>query len=84
METKKLLLKSSNKLDEEGWVYLTPPVHGVLDHAWELIEANESKGLVVFTESSLEFNNTILRLIRIAQSLKGNQIDNLTDCMNRL
>ena len=84
METKNLLLTSFNKLDEEGWVYLIPPVHGVLDHARQLIEANECKGFGIFTESNLEFNNKILQLKRIAQRLKGNQIYNLTDCMNRL
>ena len=63
---------------------LTPTVHGIIEHAPELIEANESKGLGDYTESSLECNNKILRLIRIAQSRKCNQVDNLTDCINRL
>ena len=63
---------------------LTPTVHGIIEHAPELIEANESKWLGDYTESSLECNNKILRLIRIAQSRKCNQVDNLTDCINRL
>ena len=55
-------------MDGEPWIYLTWTVHGVLEHVQELIEANESKGLGEYTESSLECNNKILRLIRIAQS----------------
>ena len=82
--TKELLLTSFNELDGESWIYLTPTVHGILEHSPELIEANGSKGLGDFTESSLECNNKILRLIRIAQSRKCNQVDNLSDCINRL
>ena len=56
----------------------------VLEHVPELIEANESKGLGEYTESSLECNNKISRLIRLVQSHKCNQIYNLTDFINRL
>ena len=61
-----------------------PTVQGVLEHAWELVEANEEKGLMAYTESSLGCNNKILRLIRVALSRKTNQMENLTDCLNRL
>ena len=84
IETNKLLLTSFNKLDGEPWIYLTRAVHGILEHVPELIEANESKGLGEYTKSSLECNNKILRLIRLVQSHKCNQIYNLTDCINRL
>ena len=55
-----------------------------MEHAPELIEANESKGLGDYSKSGLECNNKILRLVRIAQSRKCNQFDNLTNCINRL
>ena len=84
IETNKLLLTSFNKLDGEPWIYLTQAVHGILEHVPELIEANESKGLGEYTESSLECNNKISRLIRLVQSHKCNQIYNLTDFINRL
>ena len=71
-------------MDGEPWIYLTWTVYGVLEHVQELIEANESKGLGEYTESSLECNNKILRLIRLVQSHKCNQIYNLTDYINRL
>ena len=62
----------------------TNTVHGILDHVPEMMEDNENKRLTEYTESSLECNNKILRLIKIAQSRKCNQVDNLTDCINRL
>ena len=83
VDTKKKLLTSFNG-NARSWIYLTPTVHGVLEHAWELVEANEEKGLMAYTESSLECNNKILRLMRVALSKKTNQMENLTDCLNRL
>ena len=85
-DTKKIILESFNEPEpcEQSWVYLTPTVHGLLEHAPELIDANNGEGLGAFTESSLECNNKMLRLIRISQSRKCSQIENLHDCMNRL
>ena len=37
-----------------------------------------------YIESSLECNNNRLQLLRIAQSHKCNQLDNLNDCINSL
>ena len=78
-----MILTSFND-DEDGWIYFTPTVHAVLDHSAELIEANDCRGLGAYTESSLEANNKVLRLTRIALSRKTSQIDNLSDCLNRM
>ena len=83
-ETRKMILESFNDTGNESWVYLTPTVHGLLEHGPELIDANNGEGLGAFTESALECNNKILRLIRISQSRKCSQMDNLNDCINRL
>ena len=83
IETKKLFLTSFNEINGNSWIYLTPTVHGILEHAPELIKANESKWLGDYIESDLECNNKILRLVRIVQSRKCNRFDNLTDCINR-
>ena len=83
VETKKCLLTSFNE-NEHNWIYFTPTVHAVLDHSGDLIESNYCTGLGAYTESSLECNNKILRLIRIALSRKTNQVDNLNDCLNRM
>ena len=82
-DTKRLLLTAFNKNGKE-WIYLTPMVHALLEHSWELIKANNAKGIGAYTESSLECNNKFLRLFRIALSRKTSQIDNLNDCINRL
>ena len=79
-----MFLTSFNELNGNSWIYLTPTAHGILEHAPELIETNESKGLGDYTESGLECNNKILRLVRIVQSRKCNRFDKLTDCINRL
>ena len=80
---KKLLLSSFNH-DGKEWIYFTPTVHAILEHSGEFIEANSCKGLGAYTESGLECNSKVLRLIRIALSRKTNQIDNLNDCIYRM
>ena len=82
-ETKKLLLTSFNE-NEGGWIFFTPTVHAVLDHSADLIDENNCTGLGAYTESSLECNNKMLRLIRNALSRKTSQVDNLSDCINRM
>ena len=42
------------------------------------------QGASTHTQSGLECNNKVLRLIRIALSRKTNQIDNLNDCICRI
>ena len=82
-ETKNVLLTSFNHNGKE-WIFFTPTLHALLEHSGDLIEANGGRGLGAYTESSLECNNKVLRLIRIALSRKTSQIDNLNDCMNRM
>ena len=70
-ETKKVILTAFNE-NEESWIYLTPTVHALLELSGELIEANNGRGLGAYTEFSLESNNTVLRLTRVALSRKTN------------
>ena len=79
---KKLLLTSFN--ENENWIFFTPTVYAVLEHSADLIEANNCIELGAYTESSLECNNKMLRIIRIALSRKTSQVDNLGDCINRM
>ena len=58
-------------------------VHALFEHSGELIEANNGRGLGAYTESSLECNNNVLRLTRLALSCKNSRFD-LTDCINWL
>ena len=80
----KVLTQLVNPNTNQQWIYLTPTVHGLLEHAAYLIDANGGQGLGSSTESSLEANNKVLRLVRINLSRKCSQYDNLSDCFQRL
>ena len=66
------------------WVSITPSLHKVLAHSWELIMLNEGFGLGSLDESGLEGNNKILRGIRTKLSRKNSQQNNLEDTLHRL
>ena len=52
------------------WISITPSVHKLLAHSWELIQNNENHGLSSLDESGLEGCNKILRSIRTNLSRK--------------
>ena len=52
------------------WISITPPVHKVLAHSWELIKHNGGHGLGNLDEAGLEGCNKILRCIRKTMSRK--------------
>ena len=58
-------------------------VHALFEHSGELIEANNGRGPGAYAESSLECNNNVLKLTRLALSRKNSRI-NLTDYINWL
>ena len=66
------------------WIEFSPSAHTVLAHSSELIEGNNDRGLLNFSESGLEANNKFLRQYRINLARKTSQFDNLSDCINRL
>ena len=70
--------------DLKTWISITPSLHKLLAHYWELIENNDDHGLGSLDESGLEANNKILRNIRIKLSRKTSQTANVTDTLNRL
>ena len=66
------------------WISITPSVHKLLGHSWELIILNEGCGLKNLDESGLEGNNKILRSIRQNLARKTSQTANLVDTINRM
>ena len=66
------------------WISITPTVHKVLAHSWELIKHNNSCGLANLDESGLEGCNKIVRCVRKTLSRKTSQQDNLIDTLNRM
>ena len=66
------------------WISITPTLHKVIGHSWELIERNEGYGLGRLDESGMESCNKVLRSIRIKLSRKCSQAANLQDIINRM
>ena len=71
-------------LEERSWISITPTVHKLLGHTWELILENEKQGLGSSDESDLEACNKVFRRFRTTLSRKRSQADNLTDVLTRL
>ena len=82
-ETYNLILNNFNNL-ETKWINITPTLHMLLAHSWELIEMNNSCGLGECSETGLENNNKFLRFFRLCLSRKNSQETNLQDCIDRL
>ena len=68
----------------DPWISITPTLHKVLAHSWELIEFNDGECLGNLDESGLEGCNKILRRIRINLSRKSSQNSNLVDTLTRM
>ena len=66
------------------WISITPALHKVLAHSWELIELNDGFGLGALDESGLEGCNKILRKVRNRISRKTSQEANLSDTLIRM
>ena len=71
-------------MDKKRWINLFPTVHAIIAHRWELIAQNDGKVLGALSESGLEHNNKLLRLIHKCLSRKILQVLSLEDCMTRL
>ena len=81
IKTYELILEGFN--NSSRWINVSPTMHALLAHSWELISNNDGKGLGEYTESGLE-NNNYLRFYRSNLARKVNQETNLEDCMTRL
>ena len=65
-------------LEECSWISITPTVHKLLGHTWELILENGKQGLGSLDESGLEACNKVLRRFRTTLSRKRSHADVLT------
>ena len=71
-------------INELPWVSITPTLHKLLAHSWELIALNEGEGLRRLDESGMEGCNKLLRTIRTKHSRKTSQQACNIDCLTRL
>ena len=83
VETYQIIISETCE-NKSKWINISPTVHALLAHSWELITANDDVGLGAFTESGLENNNKFLRFYRQYLARKNNQYSNLSDCLTRL
>ena len=86
VEKLRLLTKETNlKLVETfPWAVISPSVHRVLAHSWEVVMANEGFGLGGLSEEGLEALNKYIREIRDSGSRKDSTLHNMTDTFNHL
>ena len=77
------ILANFNNTDSR-WINISPTLHSILAHSWELIQNNDDKGLGVFSEGGLENCDKFLRFYRRNLSRKINQETNMEDCHTRL
>ena len=82
LDTYHHLLNSFNS--ESKWISISPTVHSLLAHGWELIALNGDKGMGEYTEGGLKNNNKFLRYYRLHLARKISQTANLEDCISRL
>ena len=66
------------------WINVSPTLHMLLAHFWEIIEMNNNQGLGDYSETGLEHNNNFLRFFRQCLARKTSQETNLQDCIERL
>ena len=75
---------SPHKNEQQTRISITPSLHKLLGHSWELIGLNADCGLKSFDETDLEAKNKVLRLIRLKLAGKNSQVANLHDVIHRL
>lgn len=83
LETYKQILANFDNGTNQ-WINISPTVHSLLAHGWELVKANGGVGLGEYSEQGLENNNKFLRYYRQHLARKNSQSNNLDDCLIRL
>ena len=68
------------------WVVITPSVHRIMCHSWEVIQMNDSFGLGDVSEEGLESLNKNIRQMKEhgARKVTTGTKDNFRDCYNHL
>jgi hypothetical protein len=66
------------------WSAVSPSVHRILAHAWEVVELNGGYGLGRMSEEALEALNKYIRSIQQSGARKDSTVNNFTDTYNHL
>lgn len=84
LQTYHLLFNNFNNENNRRWIGISPTVHSLLAHSWEVIQRNGGRGMGEWSESGLEHNNKILRTIRTYLTRKTSQADSMFDLFTRM
>ena len=86
VEKVRLLAQQVNKKIVQcfPWAVISPSVHRVLAHSWEVIELNAGFGLGDLSEEGLEALNKCIREMRKSGARKDSTVNNFTDTYNHL
>ena len=66
------------------WAVISPSVHRILAHSWEVITLNDHYGLGDLSEEGLEALNKFIQSIRQGGSRKDSTLNNFTDTFHHL
>ena len=66
------------------WCVVSPSVHRILAHSWEVIHSNDGYGLGGLGEEGLEALNKYIQSMRATGARKDSTINNFTDTFNHL
>ena len=66
------------------WVVVSPSVHRILAHSWEVMLQNDCYGLGSQSEEGLEALNKFIRRMRSSGARKDSTLHNFTDTFNHL
>jgi len=67
---------------DKGWIVMNESIHLLLDHSWEMIEANGCCGLGRLSEEVLEAMQPIMRWLRKSRCWQGDFLKNLIQLYN--
>ena len=67
-----------------SWAVVSPSVHRILAHSWEVMELNNGFGLGDLSEEGLEALNKMIRTRREHGARKDSTENNFRDCYNHL
>ena len=66
------------------WAVISPSVHRILAHSWEVIEQNNGFGLGNQSEEGLEALNKFIRSFRARGARKDSTVNNFSDTLNHM
>ena len=66
------------------WAVISPSVHRILAHSWEVIQLNSGFRLGDLSEEGLEALNKLIRAMRARGSRKDSTMNNFSDTFNHL